>query len=67
MKKVSAIKTEGWARPGLSRKFHYFTGGVSLCSKWMYTGLVDEDDGKDREDDCAACKKKLRARTEMTA
>jgi hypothetical protein len=52
---------EGWGRPGLSRKFHYFKNMESLCGKWMYRPSwgYEPDDGKADKDDCSSCRKKL--------
>lgn len=54
---------QGWAMPGVSRKFHYFLdNGFSLCRKiGFYMGETDgdeNDDGKGpRRDDCSQCYK----------
>lgn len=54
---------EGWTLPQSSRKWHYFVDKRSLCSKFM----IFNDDGllqwgDDSADNCAACKRKLKAR-----
>lgn len=53
--------TEGWARPMLSKKFHYFRDAESLCRKWMLKPPdgYEPDNGKPTADDCAACRKEL--------
>lgn len=49
---------EGWGQPLLARKVHYFVGGMSLCSRWLYAGRTFN--GLDyHENDCATCKRKL--------
>lgn len=51
----------GWARPGLSRKFHYFPAGElrSLCNRWLFAGDYREDEYDDHEDNCAACMRRV--------
>lgn len=54
----------GWDIPGLSKKFHYFPDGeiTSLCGKWMLNNTGNrEDSHDDHPDNCAACKKKIKA------
>lgn len=56
--------TDGWGWPMLSRKAHYFTDGMSLCRKWMFTGGPSGSQSTDEErgpDDCAQCHRKVRA------
>ena len=54
--------TEGWISLLNSRKFHYARHGVTLCRKFMYLGSTfSKDTGKDSQDDCAECRRKLRA------
>ncbi|MDH1340142.1 hypothetical protein N5O83_04740 [Ectopseudomonas oleovorans] len=31
---------EGWGKPYLARKAHYFINGQSICNRWLYTGAV---------------------------
>lgn len=49
--------SEGWARPANARKFHYYIGGRSLCGKWFFLGVVDEDSGESTSADCKPCAK----------
>lgn len=51
--------TEGWAMPGRANRFHYFQNVTSLCSAWMFTGPLDQDDGTERSDDCKKCRRIL--------
>lgn len=54
----------GWANPrpfAGNGKFHYFDEGRSLCRKWMKLGGEFEDDKDDHPDNCATCKKKVKA------
>lgn len=49
---------EGWAMPVNSRKFHYFMGGRSLCSKMIFLAEdldPHEPGGAKKQDDCAEC------------
>ena len=60
---MSKLK-EGWGivRPG-DKKAHYYVDSESLCRRIMfYFGPLYADEGR-REDDCAACRKKLEKRT----
>lgn len=54
----------GWGRPALSRKFHWFEDGTSLCNRWLGFTPHSCDDGppggdgygiNDPAGDCAAC------------
>lgn len=58
-KKTVEEPTEGWAKPGLAAKFHYFRESMSLCRAWAFTGPVDADNGKPASGDCAKCRKVL--------
>jgi hypothetical protein len=52
----------GWAKPGLSRKWHYFNNSTaSLCRKWLFKGLSEEYDDNNHYDsqNCAICKRKV--------
>ena len=53
------VTKEGWAMPGLAKKFHYFRKSRSLCGRWMFSPLgLLPDDGKGL-DDCVACRRQL--------
>lgn len=55
---------KGWGNLFNSRKWHYFIEGKSLCGKWMLMGNGNLVDGQnDSPDNCAACRKKLAARS----
>ena len=54
---------EGWGfSPQISRKWHYFVNGMSLCRKiGFYQGQLEQ--GNDESNDnCTACKKLLQKR-----
>lgn len=51
-------QVKGWGFPMLSKKAHYFEGGMSLCRKWMFGGEL-EDDRHEHKQNCMACRKKL--------
>ena len=54
---------EGWGfSPQISRKWHYFVNGMSLCRKiGLYRGQLEQ--GNDESNDnCTACKKLLQKR-----
>lgn len=53
---------EGWARPWLARKYHYFVDGKSMCGSWLYTGKVCSDVGYSSVD-CKRCTRLLEARS----
>lgn len=59
----SAVK-RGWGWPTISREPHYFVNGMSLCGKWMFTGVLESDSDSDIKttDDCVVCRRKY---TEM--
>lgn len=48
----------GWGWPDNSPKSHYFVGGRSLCCRWAYFGMI-EDDRHDHPNNCKLCQKKL--------
>ena len=52
---------EGWGfSPHISKKWHYFVNGVSLCGKiGFYRGKLEQGND-DSEDNCTACKKALK-------
>lgn len=55
-------KPEGWTKFSNSTKWHYLRGGTSLCGKFMALGNPATELGNDESpDNCAACKRKLRA------
>lgn len=37
---VESKPKEGWGKPYLARKAHYFINGQSICNRWLYTGAV---------------------------
>lgn len=51
-------RTNGWAMPPPSRRFHYFVDGRSLCGHWMYLGACENDMGVSDGEDCKACTRK---------
>jgi len=55
---------EGWGWTPISKKWHYFVSGTSLCGKiGFYRGKLEQ--GNDESDDnCTACKKALKRRGE---
>ena len=58
---MSEKPTEGWAKPGRSKKWHFFTDMRSLCMKWALAGPREQGDD-DSPDNCAECKRRLAAR-----
>ena len=56
--------TEGWGWLLNSTKWHYFLAdGKSMCGKWLRLSNDDQEQGNDDSpDNCAACRKKLKAR-----
>jgi len=56
-------KQEGWGyAPHISRKWHYFVNGMSLCGKiGFYRGRLEQGND-DSNDNCTACKKALQRR-----
>lgn len=59
---------EGWDKPGLSRKWHYFRGLRSLCGHWMLGNTGDRELGNDdHADNCTACRKALKREQEKEA
>lgn len=65
-----APRREGWGWPLNSKKAHYFDGARSLCSKWMYMGLLGAGDDILPEDFCSACgraKTRRRGKDEVAA
>lgn len=53
------IDNKGWGFPTLSKKAHFFNSGeaISLCGKWMFTG-VRIDEWHEHPENCATCMKK---------
>ena len=51
----AAAWKEGWGKPGLSRKWHWFRQGHSLCRKWIFFGDQLEQDGDNSPDHCIEC------------
>lgn len=58
---------EGWAKPGKSRKFHYFRGVRCLCGGWLFFGSLDKDNPKadNPQNDCAKCSRKRKKEREV--
>lgn len=52
-------KREGWGSTPLSRKWHYFVNGMSLCGKIGFFKGELEQGNDDSNDNCTACKKAL--------
>jgi len=56
-------RKEGWWKPELSRKFHYFVDDRSLCRGWLLPNYLEmqEDTGNKEpgKEDCAGCFRKL--------
>jgi len=53
-------QNEGWGfSPHLSRKWHYFVNGTSLCRKIGFFHGELEQGKDDSSDNCTACKKAL--------
>lgn len=57
-------RESGWGFPGLSKRFHYFENGISLCGKWMYRGQLEPDTGTQGKEDCKECYRRLERRKE---
>lgn len=58
---MSEIKrTNGWGFPVGSKKAHYFVDDLSLCNRWLFTGLLEQGND-DSPDNCIACVKRLKA------
>ena len=57
----------GWGFPGLSKRWHFFANGISLCGKWMLGGPMQPDNNSTHRDDCKECRKKLDARKRKEA
>lgn len=58
---------EGWGKPMLSRKWHYFESFYSICNRWMYSGELGPTSNHDCDDskqDCAECCRRLKKRQE---
>lgn len=50
----------GWAWPKANaRRVHYFDGGRSLCSKWLYFGKVHPPGAFSPYELCKGCQGKL--------
>jgi hypothetical protein len=59
---VEDKQTEGWARPLLAKKFHYFKpSGISLCGKWLLfpKEFDDSDPTVKTKDSCEACYRRM--------
>ena len=53
-------RKEGWGKSPVSRKWHYFRNGMSLCCKvGFYLGPLEQNDDDDHPDKCAQCKRLL--------
>lgn len=59
--KAVSKKSQGWARPLMAKKHHYFAEGevTSICGGWMYFGNEREPDTFESPDDCKKCRRKL--------
>jgi len=56
------MKKEGWTWLINSKKWHYFREGRSLCRQFLLLSSNDLETGNnDSADNCAACKKKIKA------
>lgn len=55
----SPTEVEGWGKPGLARKWHYFVKARSLCGGWIFWSHNLEQGNDNSPDNCAACKRKL--------
>jgi hypothetical protein len=54
---------EGWGfSPHLSKKWHYFVNGTSLCHKIGFFHGELEQGNDDSDENCTACKKILQKR-----
>ena len=53
----------GWARPMISRKWHWFEAGktISICGRYGYLADDREQGEDDSPDNCAACRKQKMA------
>jgi hypothetical protein len=62
-----AEETQGWGKPGCSRKWHYFKGPMSICGNiGFYFGSVEKGmDGS--PDNCAKCMRELKKLQVATA
>ena len=61
--KTARILNAGWGWPMNAKKAHFYAEGeiISICGKWLYTGMRDGSD-LSSPDDCAVCTRK-KART----
>lgn len=59
---LPAQPTEGWGWPPNSLKAHYFTGGISLCRRWMYSGELNPGLPATSLNDCKECRRQLEKR-----
>jgi hypothetical protein len=50
---------EGWGRPHVMRRAHYFRGNVSLCGLWRIVGL----EPLERRKPIGACSRCAKAKT----
>ena len=54
------MSKQGWTWLGISRKWHYFVDGESLCGKYMLLGSPElKNDNDDSPDNCKVCRKAL--------
>lgn len=55
---IEDIKKQGWSKPFLAKKYHYFKRGegTSVCGKWLFVG-EREDDMHEHGENCAKCKR----------
>jgi hypothetical protein len=61
---MSALNAQGWSRPPISKKYHWFDSGEwqSLCGRYGYAGGEREEGMDDHPDNCAECKKRAAKR-----
>jgi hypothetical protein len=53
----------GWGFPWLARKAHYFVNGQSLCRRWVFGGLLEQENDES-PDNCKTCIKLLKKERE---
>ena len=58
-------QNEGWWKPVISRKVHYFRKQRSLCGRYGCVGVerLLPDDGRDLVEGCTPCTRKLREKS----
>lgn len=58
-----AVLDNGWGHPDGSKKWHFFSGGRSLCGKWGWAmwarSPLSADDGESCESDCIECRRRV--------